>query len=102
MLVLLYADQRGDLRVVLTIRAKTLSSCKSYMCFFCACLLCFVLWNHFFIVWAVQLLLRVGDSSIPRYAWLALDGSSANVNRTDAGQAALPGGELIDSGNDRG
>lgn len=48
MLVLLYADQRGDLRVVLTIRAKTLSSCKSYMCFFCACLLCFVLWNHFF------------------------------------------------------
>lgn len=56
----------------------------------------------FFIVWAVQLLLRVGDSSIPRYAWLALDGSSANVNRTDAGQAALPGGELIDSGNDRG
>lgn len=28
MLVLLYADQNGDLRVVLTIRAKTLSSCK--------------------------------------------------------------------------
>ena len=26
-LLLLYADQKGDLRVVLTIRAKTLSSC---------------------------------------------------------------------------
>ncbi|XBQ88430.1 8-oxo-dGTP diphosphatase [Aspergillus fumigatus] len=27
-LVLLYADAKGDLRVVLTIRAKTLSSCE--------------------------------------------------------------------------
>lgn len=28
-LLLLYADRKGDLRVVLTIRAKTLSSCMS-------------------------------------------------------------------------
>lgn len=28
-LILLFADQQGELRVVLTIRSKTLSSCKS-------------------------------------------------------------------------
>ena len=30
-LLLLYADAKGDLRVVLTIRAKTLSSCMLYL-----------------------------------------------------------------------
>ena len=34
-LVLLYADPKGDLRVVLTMRAKTLSSCKFvYLCLY--------------------------------------------------------------------
>jgi hypothetical protein len=31
-LLLLYADQNGDLRAVLTIRAKTLSSCEFEIC----------------------------------------------------------------------
>lgn len=31
MLLLLYADRNGDLRVVITIRAKTLSSCRFWL-----------------------------------------------------------------------
>jgi hypothetical protein len=38
-LLLLYADQNGDLRAVLTIRAKTLSSCEFRV--FSFLLLCF-------------------------------------------------------------
>lgn len=60
-LILLYADHLGDLKVVLTIRAKTLSSC----------------------------------TSVP--SWLESESNYWKLTVTtyiDAGQAALPGGEL--------